>query len=52
MTELPSIIKMNIAHYEALLKTEHTPEQRAKIERLLAEAKAALAESVRLKKRL
>lgn len=45
MPELPSIIKMNIAHYKAMLKTERTPQQRADIGRMLAEAQAALAES-------
>lgn len=47
MSELPIIIKMNISHYEAMLKTDRTPEQRANIERMLTEAKAALASATR-----
>jgi hypothetical protein len=42
MSELPQIIKMNIAHYEALLKLDTTTEQRARIEVLRTEAKTAL----------
>lgn len=45
MIEAPAIIRMNIAHYEALLKTDRTPEQRASIKRMLAEAKVALSVS-------
>jgi len=50
MIELPEIIRMNIAHYEALLRTDCTPEKRANIEQMLAEAKCALTSAARLKK--
>jgi len=37
-TEEPIIIRMNIAHYGALLKLELSLEKRSLVERLLAEA--------------
>ena len=43
MTESPKIIKMNIAHYEALLKFNMVADRRATIEGLLAETRSALA---------
>ena len=42
MKEEPIIIRMNIAHYGALLKLELSAENRAIVERLLAEAHASL----------
>ncbi len=45
MTESPKIIKMNIAHYEALLKLNMVAGRRATIEGLLAETRSALAEA-------
>ena len=45
MLELPAIIKMNIAHYDALLKLKPELIQRARIEQLLAEAQIALVEA-------
>jgi hypothetical protein len=38
MTEEPIIIRMNIAHYGAMLKLHLGDEQRSALERLLAEA--------------
>jgi hypothetical protein len=43
MKEEPIIIRMNIAHYGALLKLELSAEKRAVVERLLSEAHANLA---------
>ncbi|HEY0525359.1 MAG TPA: hypothetical protein VGD08_18345 [Stellaceae bacterium] len=43
MAEDPSIIRMNIAHYGALLKRDLGDEKRSVVERLLAEAKRDLA---------
>jgi hypothetical protein len=43
MTEDPIIIRMNIAHYEAMLKLDIGDEKRSIAERLLAEAKRDLA---------
>lgn len=48
MLEIPVIIKMNIAHYDALLKLNARPEQRAIIEQLLAEAQIALVQATQL----
>ncbi len=45
MPESPIILQMNIAHYEALLKVVQPAAQRDVIERLLVEAKTALAEA-------
>ncbi len=42
MQEEPIIIRMNIAHYGALLKLELSAEKRAVVERLLAEAQVNL----------
>lgn len=42
MTEAPTIIQMNIAHYRAMLKLDLNDEKRSLIERLLAEAKKDL----------
>ncbi len=42
MREEPVIIRMNIAHYGALLKLELSAEKRSVVERLLAEAHANL----------
>ena len=42
-TEDPTIIQMNIAHYEALLKLDMDDGRRSVVERLLAEAKDDLA---------
>ena len=36
------IVKLNIAHYQAMLKLDIDIERRSVVERLLAEAKAAL----------
>lgn len=36
------IIKLNIAHYQALLKLDIDDEKRSAVERLLAEAEAVL----------
>lgn len=46
MIEAPAIIRMNIVHYEALLKLDRFSERRADIERMLAEARIALAKQV------
>jgi len=43
MTEEPIIIKMNIAHYEAMLKLPLDEEKRSIVKRLLAEAEEHLA---------
>jgi hypothetical protein len=43
MTEDPIIIRMNIAHYGAMLKLDIGDEKRSIAERLLAEAKRDLA---------
>ena len=43
MIESPIIIQMNIARYQALLKLDLDNVKRPTVERLLAEAKAALA---------
>ena len=43
MTELPLIIKMNISHYEAMLKLNISDDKRTQVNGLLAEAKIALA---------
>ena len=48
MLESPFIIQMNISHYEALLKTMQPAEQRDIIERLLVQARSALAEAADL----
>ncbi len=45
MTELPLIIKMNIAHYEAMLKRNISADKRAQVNGLLAEAKIALVQA-------
>lgn len=42
MHENPTIIRMNIAHYRALLKRDIDDEKRSTVERLLAEAEANL----------
>ena len=42
MTEVPTIIRMNIAHYNAMLKLDMNDEKRSVIEGLLAEAKKDL----------
>ena len=42
MTEDPFIIRMNIAHYQAMLRLDLDEPRRAAIERLLAEAEANL----------
>jgi hypothetical protein len=49
MTEDPIIIRMNIAHYGALLKLDLDDDKRSIVERLLAEAKRDLAVAVSLK---
>jgi hypothetical protein len=46
MTESPTIIRLNIAHYEALLKLKRFSKQRGRIEQMLAEARAALSEAL------
>ena len=38
------IVKLNIAHYQAMLKLDIDDERRSVVERLLAEAKEVLAE--------
>ena len=43
MAEDPFIIRMNIAHYGALLKLDLGDEKRSVVKRLLAEAKRDLA---------
>jgi hypothetical protein len=43
--EDPIIIRMNIAHYLAMLKLDSDAENRSVIKRLLAEARADLARS-------
>ena len=42
MTEAPVIIRMNIAHFKAMLKLDMNDEKRSLIEQLLAEAKKDL----------
>ena len=42
-TEDPTIIRMNIAHYEAVLKLDMDDGRRSVVERLLAKAKRELA---------
>jgi hypothetical protein len=46
------IIKVNIAHYEAMLKLDIDDERRATVERLLAESKDVLAEDSKEQVRL
>jgi hypothetical protein len=43
MREDPTIIRMNIAHYQALLRHDMSDATRTDVERLLAEAKGNLA---------
>ena len=43
MVEKPYLIRMNIAHYKALLKLDLDESKRAAIEQLLAETEQALA---------
>jgi len=38
MTEAPVIIRMNIAHYQTVLKLDMSDEKRSAIQRLLARA--------------
>ena len=52
MAELSSIIKMNIAHYEALLKLRSAAPNFNMIERLLVEARVALAETQEVQRRI
>jgi hypothetical protein len=42
MTEDPTIIKMNIAHYAALLKLSMSDEKRSTINSLLSESRESL----------
>ena len=49
MTEEPTIIEVNIAHYEALLNLDLDERQRLVVRRLLAEAKGNLATAVELR---
>jgi hypothetical protein len=49
MTEEPTIIEVNIAHYEALLNLDLGERQRLVVRRLLAEAKGNLATAVELR---
>lgn len=46
MTEEPFIIRLNIAHYRAMLKLDMDGEKRRVIERLLAEAKGNLVSAM------
>ncbi len=43
--EDPTIVRMNIARYQALLLLDLTPEKRATVEKLLVEAKAAFVQA-------
>ena len=43
MREDPYIIRLNIAHYEAMLKLDMDDRKRATIQKLLAQARFALA---------
>lgn len=45
MTEEPTIIRMNIAHYGEMLKLDLDDEKRSVLERLLAEAKEHLVQA-------
>jgi len=42
MDEAPAIIKLNLRHYEAMLKLDIDEEKRRRVETLIAEAKARL----------
>jgi hypothetical protein len=42
MMEAPEIIRLNIRHYEELLKLHRTGEKRQQVMKLLAEARAQL----------
>jgi len=44
MRESPLIIRMNIAHYQAMLQLNMNAEKRTMIERLLTEAESALVQ--------
>jgi len=46
MVEKPYLIRMNIAHYKALLKLDLDERKRTAIEQLLAETEEALALAV------
>ena len=45
MLEEPEIIRLNIQHFEALLKVRHYAAERPRIMELLTEAKAQLAQA-------
>jgi len=47
MREDPEIIRLNIRHYQELLKLRSTTETRQQVLKLLAEAHAQLAESAK-----
>ena len=42
MDEAPAIIKLNLRHYEAMLRLNLDDEKRRQVEALIAEAKAQL----------
>jgi hypothetical protein len=46
MTDDPYIIRINIAHYRALLKLDMNDGKRSIVERLLAESRADLARAI------
>jgi hypothetical protein len=50
MTDDLFVIQMNVDHYRALLKLEMKDDKRSVIERLLAEAKADLAQAAERKR--
>jgi hypothetical protein len=51
MEEDPVIIRMNIAHYEAMLRLSLGDEKRSQLKRLLTGARESLLRAVKLEKK-
>jgi len=49
MLERPEILRMNIQHYEGLLRLEESGAKRQQIEKLLAETRAELKSAEQLR---